>query len=155
MARETYGNWLRGADGTGNLTKPANFETLLKELGTSFKANLITADGSFDIQHDPEHQQELLFPLFLSEWVDTFSNVLLRILLALGALQVGGAFVIKMYTMTSAPAVGLIALIANSFKEMYLTKPFLSKPGNSEIYVVCLGFKGISSTVFEACRPRE
>jgi hypothetical protein len=49
----------------------------------------------------------------------------------------------------------LIALVAGFFEETYITKPATSRPGNSEIYLIGKGFKGISTEMTEALTERS
>eukprot|EP01053_Blabericola_migrator_P002713 Blabericola_migrator_1__2712@NODE_1771_length_3818_cov_18_925620_g1143_i0_p1_GENE_NODE_1771_length_3818_cov_18_925620_g1143_i0NODE_1771_length_3818_cov_18_925620_g1143_i0_p1_ORF_typecomplete_len1121_score269_89FtsJ/PF01728_19/8_5e21FtsJ/PF01728_19/8_1e05Methyltrans_Mon/PF14314_6/7_9e05Methyltrans_Mon/PF14314_6/12Reovirus_L2/PF06016_11/0_047LIP1/PF15904_5/9e03LIP1/PF15904_5/0_28LIP1/PF15904_5/7_7e03_NODE_1771_length_3818_cov_18_925620_g1143_i0143376 len=140
--KETYGYWIRGNEGTGNILKAKNVTFILNFLHSKkWQANLVTADGSFDTQHDAGNQEELVFPLLLAET-----------LVAMGSLAMGGHFVLKAYSLLTPCSIGLLALIANAFQSVHLVKPFVSKPGNSEIYVVAKGFAGVSQTIFTACR---
>eukprot|EP01054_Gregarina_sp_Poly1_P003512 Gregarina_sp_Poly_1__3511@NODE_2020_length_2845_cov_91_476962_g1305_i0_p1_GENE_NODE_2020_length_2845_cov_91_476962_g1305_i0NODE_2020_length_2845_cov_91_476962_g1305_i0_p1_ORF_typecomplete_len684_score103_62FtsJ/PF01728_19/1_7e14FtsJ/PF01728_19/1_2e05Methyltrans_Mon/PF14314_6/3_6e06Methyltrans_Mon/PF14314_6/21_NODE_2020_length_2845_cov_91_476962_g1305_i01062157 len=140
--KETYGYWLRGHDGSGNLLKLKNLVSTLNLLHSRrWQANLVTGDGSFNTQHNAGQQEELVFPLLLAET-----------LTALGCLAPGGHYVLKSYSLLTNVSIGLVAVIANSFQQVFLVKPFLSKPGNSEIYIVGKGFVGISQTIFNACR---
>lgn len=63
---------------------------------------------------------------------------------ALGALAVGGAAVVKMFTLQEHTSVGILALCAAVFRRVHVCKPVTSKAGNSEIYIVARGFRGIS-----------
>lgn len=48
----------------------------------------------------------------------------------------------KMFTFFECDAVCLLYLLNNVFGSIQVMKPATSKEGNSEVYVVCCGFKG-------------
>ncbi|EZG43702.1 ribosomal RNA large subunit methyltransferase J [Gregarina niphandrodes] len=133
--RHTYGHWLKGADGTGNLCRLANVAAVLE---AEAKVDMVTADGSFGTQHDAASQEELLLPLVLAE-----------VVVAWGRLKPGGVLILKLYGPTTPVTVSVVALLKNSFDKLWLHKPNLSKPGNSEVYAVAVGYVGVSGTLFE------
>jgi hypothetical protein len=63
---------------------------------------------------------------------------------AVGALEVGGSFVLKMFTLFESCSIGLIHLLSGLFDHTSICKPTMSTPGNSETYIVCKGFRGIT-----------
>ena len=40
-------------------------------------------------------------------------------------------------------------LLYNHYQEVYMTKPFTSRPANSEKYIICKNFKGISKNLLK------
>lgn len=54
----------------------------------------------------------------------------------------GGSFLLKMFTMYEQETVCLMFLLCSSFTCVRVCKPATSKEGNSEVYVVCLEYKG-------------
>ncbi|XP_954870.1 uncharacterized protein TA05485 [Theileria annulata] len=121
LLKETYQNWLLGYDNSGNITKSS------------------TADGSFNCQFDPNNQELLTSPLKFAE-----------VVCALGLLRVGGCFIIKMFNLFEEPSMSIIALLSLCFKRLEVYKPFLSREANSEVYVICLDFNGITSILLSS-----
>ncbi|PNF27384.1 hypothetical protein B7P43_G17491 [Cryptotermes secundus] len=54
----------------------------------------------------------------------------------------GGSFLLKMFTMYEQDTMCLMFLLCSSFRSVQVCKPATSKEGNSEVYVVCLEYKG-------------
>jgi 23S rRNA U2552 (ribose-2'-O)-methylase RlmE/FtsJ len=54
----------------------------------------------------------------------------------------GGSFLLKMFTMYEQETVCLMFLLCSSFTSVAICKPATSKEGNSEVYVVCLEYRG-------------
>lgn len=94
---------------------------------------LVTADGSVDCMSDPGEQESHVEHLHYCETMT-----------ALSVLTEEGTFVIKMFTFFEDSAVSLLYLLNCVFKEVHIFKPCSSKSGNSEVYVVCLQFKGVN-----------
>lgn len=67
---------------------------------------------------------------------------------ALLLLSPGGTFVLKMFTLYEHSSVCLLFLLNCCFQSVHVFKPATSKAGNSEVYVVCLGYDAK-----EAVRP--
>lgn len=124
-----------GEDGTGNIYSMDNIKhmhgiVLRKSKGKG--ANLITADGGFDVSHDPSNQELLSSKLMFAQ--------------ALSALQnqsIGGIFIMKIFDISLRITHDLIYILKTYYKDVYITKPLTSRPCNSEKYLVCSDFKGI------------
>lgn len=54
----------------------------------------------------------------------------------------GGSFIVKMFTMYEPETICLVYLLVCCFETVNVHKPATSKEGNSEVYVVCLDYKG-------------
>ncbi|XP_063048800.1 cap-specific mRNA (nucleoside-2'-O-)-methyltransferase 2 [Engraulis encrasicolus] len=98
-------------------------------LAWSGGAHLVTCDGSFDCQGDPGEQESSVAPLLLCEAVT-----------ALMVLAPRGSLVIKAFTLLEHSSVCVCYLLACCFKQVCVFKPATSKAGNSEVYLVCVGF---------------
>ena len=61
----------------------------------------------------------------------------------LKVLARGGGFVIKLFTFYKPETRCLLLLLCSCFAEVSLVKPPASKQGNSEVYAVCRGFRGL------------
>ena len=112
---------------------------------------MVTADGSIDCQGDPANQESIVSALHLTE-----------VAMALNVLSAGGSFVLKMFTLFEPQSRAMMFILAAAFDEVcyslvnrfsqfeidltlpsqvHAFKPATSKEGNSEVYVVCKGFR--------------
>ena len=123
---ETFSNWDFSNDFSGNIMNFDNFESFTKKYKN---INLVTADGSVDCSEDPGAQEILVMPLMLWE-----------IVYAVNVLADNGCFVLKIFTTFEKSTIELLYLLWVLFKKVSLIKPGPSKPGNSEVYVVCQYF---------------
>ena len=123
---ETFSNWDFSSDFSGNIMNFDNFESFTKK---HKNINLVTADGSVDCSEDPGAQEVLVMPLVLWE-----------IVYAVNILADNGCFVLKIFTTFEKSTIELLYLLWVLFKKVSLIKPGPSKPGNSEVYVVCQYF---------------
>ena len=123
-----------GKDDTGNLYNLENIKHFRKEvLEDGGKVDLVTGDGGLDFSINFNCQEQLSFHLIFCEIVSAFS-----------VLKTGGSFVLKMFDIHTSNTLQLIFLLSNYFDEIILTKPYTSRPANSEKYIVCKGFTGIT-----------
>ncbi|GMT04373.1 hypothetical protein PENTCL1PPCAC_26547, partial [Pristionchus entomophagus] len=116
--------WIFGVDNSGDVRILA--ESLLQS-NVSF--DLVTADGSTYSQDDPENQESIVFEILLAE-----------VNCALVSLRNGGSFVMKVYSSFTTRSSRLFALLINLFERVVIYKPPSSKSGNTERYLICLGF---------------
>ena len=135
-------------DITGDVTDPNTVITLgigvkSRFLNTS-GAVLYTSDAGIDVTQD-----------YLGQEDNTSAINYGQIISGLLSLAPGGNFVTKQYTFFTPFSRSLIALVAGFFEETYVAKPATSRPGNSEIYLVGKGFKGISTEMTEALTERS
>lgn len=117
------------ADGTGDLTSPANLLYLYDTLRGS--ATLVTADGGFDVSEDPSKQEERTALLVASEAVAI-----------IGCCAPGGAAIMKTFECASVSSQRTMALLVDRFEKVFVTKGITSRPANSERFIVCLGARG-------------
>lgn len=138
-------HWTFLEDQTGNILSVKNVNKLVDqqqeklnkprvEKGqTTHRVLLVTADGSIDCQTNPAEQESTVVHLQFGE-----------IIAALKLLQPEGSFVLKIFTFLEAATISHLYLLSCAFREVHLFKPSTSKEGNSEVYVICLGFLGDS-----------
>jgi len=69
-------------------------------------------------------------------------------------LKKGGAFIAKQYTALETYSWNLLIIYASMFEKFYLSKPLTSRPYNSEMYLVGIGFKGMPDHIREAFSRR-
>ncbi|XP_008292176.1 cap-specific mRNA (nucleoside-2'-O-)-methyltransferase 2 [Stegastes partitus] len=129
--------WFFGSDNTGNIMIQAHLLDLQAFVSNMHRVDLVTADGSFDCQENPDEQEALVASLHYCE-----------VTAALLLLSPGGSFVLKMFTLYEHSSVCLLYLLNCCFQSVNVFKPATSKAGNSEVYVVCLNYDAK-----EAVRP--
>lgn len=129
--------WFFGSDNTGDIMTQKYLIELQAFLSNMRGVDLVTADGSFDCQENPDEQEALVASLHYCEATA-----------ALLLLNPGGSFVLKMFTLYEHSSVCLLYLLNCCFGSVSVFKPATSKAGNSEVYVVCLSYDGK-----EAVRP--
>ncbi|CAG9783352.1 unnamed protein product [Diatraea saccharalis] len=129
----TLNNWDFGIDNTGNLMDWENSQATVRKATSLGKVQLVTADGSIDCMQRPDAQEEVTSPLHYCE-----------IVTALQALAPGGTLIFKLFTIFEHFTVNLLYLINHLFGEVNIYKPVTSRQGNSEVYAVCLKYKGIA-----------
>jgi hypothetical protein len=97
------------------------------------KADIITADGGFDIKdNEKEYEELILSKLYFGE-----------IITAIFSQKKGGAFIIKINSMFSETTKNLLYLLSIFYNKIQIVKPYTSKVYNNEKYVKCYNFKGI------------
>ncbi|XP_061521539.1 cap-specific mRNA (nucleoside-2'-O-)-methyltransferase 2 isoform X1 [Phycodurus eques] len=121
--------WFFGSDNTGDIMLQKHLLELQTFVANMRRVDLVTADGSFDCQENPDEQEALVTPLHYCE-----------VTAALLLLSPGGSFVLKMFTLYEHSSVCLLYLLNCCFGSVSVFKPATSKAGNSEVYVVCLGY---------------
>lgn len=125
-------NWL--------MSKTHNGDVMNINVQNHFKAmiggqvDLYTSDIGFDVSLDYNEQETLQSPANLGQVIS-----------GLITLKVGGTLITKQYTFMTPFTISLMGLLTTLFETVYITKPMASKPDNSETYVVCIKFKGITS----------
>lgn len=131
----TLDNWEWGPDYTGDIFQPGYAEHLrrvvLERPGRT--VCLVTADGSVDCSDDPGEQENAV------AWLHDHETMV-----ALNVLQDGGSLVLKMFTVFECRTICRLYLLCCLFRAVTVRKPATSKPGNSEVYVVCTGYGGRS-----------
>ncbi len=132
-----------GVDGTGDLYKSINQESFIELLNVG-KALLFTGDGGFDFSVDYENQEKTVFRLLISSAIT-----------GLQVLAPEGTFVLKLFDIFSAPTQLLLRCITYCFKEWILYKPSMSRPCNSERYLLCRGFRKVTPSILTALKQME
>ena len=128
-------NLVYGVDNTGDIYNPKNIKFLINKFKHN-KANLITADGGFDFSDDYKNQEQNSYQLIISQ-----------IVCALGCLDKGGHFVIKIFEIFTHLTVKIIYFLTQFFKNVHINKPLSSRNLNSEKYLICKDFTGIDDNM--------
>lgn len=116
-----------GSDNTGDLYKNAIFFSDEVLRANPLGADLIIADGGFNVDTRELEQEILTFNLILSEC-----------LVGVRTCRLGGSFVVKVYDTVQPKTASLIYSLSKAFDEICLFKPVTSRPANSERYLVCI-----------------
>ena len=125
-----------GADGTGDVYKLENQDSFVE--ATTQSVNIFTADGGFDFSVNYDIQERRVFHLLVSSAVT-----------GLRCLAADGVFILKIFDIFSDSTRALIILISQCFQEWTLYKPSLSRPCNSERYLLCKGFRSLPAPVLQ------
>lgn len=112
-----------------DLTNPKILGKFIKD-HEKIKASLITADGGFNWKNENYQEQEA-YILLLSE-----------IYCAIKTQKLGGNFVIKFFEIFTNTSIKMLDILRSCYKNVLIVKPLLSRPSNSERYVVCLEYTG-------------
>ena len=137
---DTYGvyknnpnNWLMGPKThNGDLTSPDIILKIRRQIFDTFPkgVDLYTADGGIGVDEEYEKQEEINAKLNLGQ-----------VLCGLLTLADHGTLITKQYMFTYDFTISLIVILSYLFKSLYITKPATSRPVNSEIYIVGIGFR--------------
>ena len=96
------------------------------------KVDLVTADGGI-FTKDFNRQEQVMSQLIFNE-----------LLIALSIQKKGGNFICKVFDMFTDTSLKIINLMTMFYNEIFITKPHTSRPMNSERYIICINFKGIT-----------
>jgi 23S rRNA U2552 (ribose-2'-O)-methylase RlmE/FtsJ len=127
-------HWLMTDKLTGDVTD-INMQLHIKKL-LGGKVDLYTSDLGFDSQEDYNSQEVLHILPNLGQ-----------VLSGLLVLRKGGIMIFKQYTYFEPFSISLLALLTTMFNSVEISKPETSKPANSEIYIICSGFNGMSENI--------
>jgi 23S rRNA U2552 (ribose-2'-O)-methylase RlmE/FtsJ len=141
LIADTYTNWYFGPDNTGHIGHERYLSGLrdfirdrwpdLAHLSDDrIQMHLITADGGLDCADQPHLQEQLSFNLIVRE-----------VHVALHLLAVGGTFVVKFFNSFKRGTIYLLHVLYETFEHVSSFKPISSKGGNSEVYLICVGFR--------------
>jgi 23S rRNA U2552 (ribose-2'-O)-methylase RlmE/FtsJ len=125
-----------GNDNTGNLYHLDNIKYLHMRFANTM--DIVTADGGFDFSVDYNSQEYLASRLIFCE-----------IMGALVTLKKGGVFICKMFDLINKLSIDFLYLLQCKFEFIYIFKPKTSRLANSEKYIVCVSFRGISEEELE------
>lgn len=122
-------NWLMDENNNGDVTSWENQQAFKKTLGGT--VDLYTSDLGFDVSEDYNKQEELQAHANLGQ-----------VLTGLLVLKEGGNMITKQYSYFEPITISLMGLMTRVFDRVEICKPMFSKAGNSETYLVGLGYKG-------------
>jgi 23S rRNA U2552 (ribose-2'-O)-methylase RlmE/FtsJ len=117
-------------DGTGNLLHLDNL--LYVKEKHAHTMDFVTGDGGFDFSHDFNQQEESALNLIFAE-----------VCFAMVLQKKGGSFVLKVFDTYTSTMTEIIYLLTYLYEEVIFIKPTMSRPANSEKYIVCMRFKQV------------
>jgi cap1 methyltransferase len=97
------------------------------------KCSLVTADGGFDYSNN-----------FNGQEIDSYKILFSEIFVSFLILLKGGNFVCKFFDLFSIFSIKLIFILTKCFEQVNIYKPETSRPANSEKYLICKGFIGLT-----------
>ena len=133
MIKDNNINIHYGKDGTGNIYNIQNILDFVIKVGKN-SVDIITADGGFDYSIDYNKQEQLSYRLFLCE-----------LTIAVSLQKRGGLYVFKIFDISTDFTIQIIYILYKSYNSVTIVKPYSSRSANSEKYVVCRDFIGISN----------
>ena len=120
-------NFEYGKDKTGNLFNKSNLLFIYNKYKHSI--DFVSGDGGFDFSDDFNKQEEISLNLIFSQ-----------IIYAICIQKKGGHFVLKLFDTFTHLSLDLLYLLNYLYEDVYFIKPYTSRPGNSEKYIVCKNF---------------
>lgn len=122
-----------GIDGTGNIYRNDNVEAL-RSIVVGEPLRLVVADGGFELPFSIANYQEVISSrIVYGQWYA-----------ALKLLQPGGAFVLKLFDTFAPVTRSVLYLSLFAYESVHIVKPRHSRIVNSERYLVCTGFRGLT-----------
>jgi hypothetical protein len=111
----------------GDITDPKTIKLFGGQMDE--KADLVTGDGGFDWINENIQEQE------------AYRLIIAQIVAAFKIQKKGGHFVCKFFETFTRTSIKLVAMLSQLYEKVYFVKPLMSRPSNSEKYVVCTNFK--------------
>lgn len=123
-------NWIFCENYGGDILEENNLRSLIRQCKSLGPVNIVTADGSIDCLDQPENQEECVSRLHIAEFI-----------CGLSILSDNGSMVIKFFTFFENSSISMLFILSCCFQEVHIFKPSTSKEGNSEVYVIALGYR--------------
>lgn len=104
------------------------------KLARRIKADIITADAAYTHTKVYNYEEVVNYRIFFGEIVAALLNQ-----------KIGGSFVLKIFDILTRVSQQFLILLNHYYSEVFVTKPDFSRPASSEKFVVCLGFRGLTT----------
>jgi 23S rRNA U2552 (ribose-2'-O)-methylase RlmE/FtsJ len=117
-----------GPKNTGDIMDPENIKFYTNKFHSM---DLVTADCAFEYNITDFDQETRSIRLYLAQMI-----------VALGTLGNGGTYIFKIFTYTNPINVAFFYILYCLFDQLKIVKPATSKSGSTEVYVICIGFRG-------------
>jgi len=145
--------WLMSKEHNGDMTNLDEINYIANAAASyhSGKVDIAIHDAGMDIEEyfdfkDKTKDENMHLGFLYQEKINTALHIGCA-LCAFQCLSKGGTFIAKQYSFYEPINTSLIAIYTSLFANFYICKPSTSRPANSEIYLVGVGFKGITSNV--------
>lgn len=139
LHRNYPANWLMDKTNNGDITSWANIDDFRKKIVAKNDGKLVdlyTSDAGVDVSEDYNEQERLEAKIHLGS---TLSG--------LATLAKGGRMVLKTFTYFEPFSLSLIRILATMFDKFHICKPLTSRPSNSEVYLVGIGYRGMDDKI--------
>jgi 23S rRNA U2552 (ribose-2'-O)-methylase RlmE/FtsJ len=123
-----------GPDYSGDILKEETIKDFVNKVSKHGKCDVMTGDGGFDVSENYIKQEQLSFRLIFCQIVTN-----------MGCLKKGGDMICKIFESYTLPTVELIFILKIYFEHVFIFKPLISRPCNSERYIIAKDFRSISS----------
>ena len=122
-----------GPDNSGDILKIGTIEDFVNKVSCFNNCDVITGDGGFDVSENYIKQEQLSFRL-----------IFCQIVTGIGCLKLEGDLICKIFESYTLPTIELIFILKKYFVNVFIFKPLISRPCNSERYIIAKNFKGIN-----------
>lgn len=120
--------WLMSEKNNGDVTNPDNILNF-RQLFSNFEVPLYTSDLGFDVSADYSKQE--IFHL---------QPNIGQICVGLETTKEHGTQITKQFTFFELRNKIILYILTKMYKKVNIIKPITSKPDNSEIYILCIGY---------------
>jgi len=125
-------HWLMGKNNDGDCT---NLE-VLKDFESKLKVDFYSHDAGINVDNDFNSQEELNSKIHLGCAMAGFMT-----------MKIGAISIFKQYTAFLGVTQSLMKIYSELYESFFICKPLSSRPLNSEIYLIGVGFKGYSPKI--------
>ena len=116
-----------GATGTGDLLNVENLKYCYQQYHGQM--DIITGDGGFDFSIDFNKQESNALKLIVAQ-----------VCFAISMQKIQGHFILKMFDTFTQASIDILYLLNLLYENIYIMKPYTSRYGNSERYIICKNF---------------
>jgi hypothetical protein len=132
-------HWLMSNENNGDATNIKNLQDFAARIGPHSPVggvHFYSHDAGMDVSNDYNRQESINAKLHLGCALAGFMT-----------MRIGAIFVAKQYTYMETLTWNLIIIYSSLFDKFYLYKPLTSRSHNSEIYLIGIGYRGISDNI--------
>lgn len=126
------GHSKRQGDGSGDILHIGNIQDFAADVQAVGGADFVTADLGFSFDDVEQEREQCMYLPILAQIIGILSSQ-----------KKNGNCVLKIFDTFTKVTVKLLNLLGCFYKELYITKPYTSRTGNPEKYVIGKSFRGI------------